>query len=88
MKNIKIIVLGIVVLFLLTACSKDFLDYEPEGVLSSENVATAENAESLVIAAYAGIANEEMVGPLTSQWVYGSVRSDDSYKGGGRTIRR
>jgi hypothetical protein len=67
----------------LVACSKDFLEYEPEGVLSSENVATAENAEALVIAAYAGIANDEMIGPLTHQWVYGSVRSDDAYKGGG-----
>ncbi|MDX1760234.1 MAG: RagB/SusD family nutrient uptake outer membrane protein, partial [Arenibacter algicola] len=54
-----------------------------EGVLSNENVATADNAESLVVAAYAGIANDEMIGPLTHQWVYGSVRSDDAYKGGG-----
>ena len=68
---------------LLTACSDNYLEYEPEGVLSSENVATAENAESLVIAAYAGIANDEMIGPLTHQWVFGSVRSDDAYKGGG-----
>lgn len=83
MKNKKFILLGIVVSFLFTACSEDFLDYEPEGVLSSDKVVTAENAESLVTAAYAGISNEEMVGPLTSQWVYGSVRSDDSYKGGG-----
>ncbi|MGB6151492.1 MAG: RagB/SusD family nutrient uptake outer membrane protein [Pricia sp.] len=83
MKNKQNIVLGILVSFLFTACSEDFLDYEPEGVLSNENVATAENAESLVTAAYAGIANEEMVGPLTHQWVYGSVRSDDAYKGGG-----
>ena len=68
---------------LLTSCNKDFLEYEPKGVLSSENVATAQNAEALVIAAYAGIANDEMIGPLTHQWVYGSVRSDDAYKGGG-----
>lgn len=65
------------------ACTEEFLEYEPEGVLSSENVATAENAEALVIAAYAGIANDEMIGPLTHMWVYGSVRSDDAYKGGG-----
>ncbi|GGK12209.1 glycan metabolism protein RagB [Yeosuana aromativorans] len=81
-KYIKIssLVLSVV---LLVACSKDFLEYEPEGLLSSENVGTAENAEALVVAAYAGIANDEMIGPLTHQWVYGSVRSDDAYKGGG-----
>lgn len=81
-KYIKIISCTLATL-VLVACSKDFLEYEPEGVLSSENVATAENAEALVIAAYAGIANDEMIGPLTHQWVYGSVRSDDAYKGGG-----
>ncbi|WP_339915859.1 RagB/SusD family nutrient uptake outer membrane protein [Yeosuana marina] len=81
-KNIKIIGC-LLATIILSACSKDFLEYEPEGVLSNENVATAENAEALVIAAYAGIANDEMIGPLTNMWVYGSVRSDDSYKGGG-----
>lgn len=81
--NHKIIASVICATLLLTACSDNYLEYEPEGVLSSENVATAENAESLVIAAYAGIANDEMIGPLTHQWVFGSVRSDDAYKGGG-----
>ncbi|MFT7073331.1 MAG: hypothetical protein ACJAX3_002324 [Patiriisocius sp.] len=83
MKNIKTLIIGILATFLVVACSKDFLEYEPEGVLSNDNVATAENAEALVVAAYAGIANDDMVGPLTSMWVYGSVRSDDAYKGGG-----
>lgn len=75
--------IGMLVLVLFASCSDDFLGYEPEGVLSNENVATAENAEALVVAAYAGIANDDMVGPLTQMWVYGSVRSDDAYKGGG-----
>lgn len=83
MKNIKLLILGICSLFIGIGCSEDFLDYEPEGVLSNENVATAENAEALVVAAYAAIANDDMVGPLTNMWVFGSVRSDDAYKGGG-----
>ena len=83
MKKYKIIAVYFLSISLLTSCNKDFLEYEPKGVLSSENVATAQNAEALVIAAYAGIANDEMIGPLTHQWVYGSVRSDDAYKGGG-----
>ncbi|MEQ8421532.1 MAG: RagB/SusD family nutrient uptake outer membrane protein [Arenibacter algicola] len=83
MKRNKLYIIGVLVSFLFVSCDKDFLEYEPEGVLSNENVATAENAESLVVAAYAGIANDEMIGPLTHQWVYGSVRSDDAYKGGG-----
>jgi len=83
MKKYKIIAVCFLSIAFLASCNKDFLEYEPKGVLSSENVATAENAEALVVAAYAGIANDEMIGPLTHQWVYGSVRSDDAYKGGG-----
>lgn len=83
MKKYKIIAVYFLSIAFLASCNKDFLEYEPKGVLSSENVATAENAEALVVAAYAGIANDEMIGPLTHQWVYGSVRSDDAYKGGG-----
>ncbi|MGS0527054.1 RagB/SusD family nutrient uptake outer membrane protein [Zobellia nedashkovskayae] len=83
MRYNKFIIIGMLVSFLFVSCSDDFLEYEPEGVLSNENVATAENAEALVVAAYAGIANDDMVGPLTQMWVYGSVRSDDAYKGGG-----
>tara|TARA_R110002049_G_scaffold279949_1_gene459080 strand:- start:35117 stop:36871 length:1755 start_codon:yes stop_codon:yes gene_type:complete len=83
MKNIKTLLIGFVATLIVVGCSKDFLEYEPEGVLSNENVATAENAEALVIAAYAGIANDDMIGPLTHMWVFGSVRSDDAYKGGG-----
>ena len=83
MKKYNKIVSGCLSILLLASCSSDFLDYEPTGVLSSVNVATAENAESLVTAAYAAIGNDEMVGPMTHQWVYGSVRADDAYKGGG-----
>ncbi|MFD1143633.1 RagB/SusD family nutrient uptake outer membrane protein [Larkinella insperata] len=67
---------------LFSSC-KDFLDYQPQGTLSSDNVKSPENAESLVTAAYASLGNGEMIGPIASMWVYGSVRSDDAYKGGG-----
>ncbi|WP_215223484.1 RagB/SusD family nutrient uptake outer membrane protein [Echinicola shivajiensis] len=83
MKNYKNYIAAVLIGFSLISCSEDFLEYEPTGVLSSDNVATPENAEGLVIAAYAGIGNDEMVGPLTHMWVFGSVRSDDAYKGGG-----
>ncbi|MCF2447645.1 RagB/SusD family nutrient uptake outer membrane protein [Dyadobacter sp. CY345] len=69
-------------LLFFASCS-DFLEYQPQGTLSTDNVSTPENAEALVTAAYAGIGNDEMIGPMTSMWVYGSVRSDDAYKGGG-----
>ncbi|GAB3785766.1 RagB/SusD family nutrient uptake outer membrane protein [Spirosoma horti] len=67
---------------LFTSC-KDFLTYQPQGTLSSDNIKSADNADALVTAAYAAIGNGEMIGPIASMWVYGSVRSDDAYKGGG-----
>lgn len=76
--------IGIAVMLLLSACKKQ-LDYTPTGVLSSTDLTTPEAAEGLVTAAYAAIGNGDMIGPIYSNWVYGSVRSDDAYKGGGGT---
>lgn len=83
MKYSKVNLLLAALVTLFAACDENFLEYEPKGVIASENVATPDNIEGLVTAAYAGIANDEMIGPITSQWVYGSVRSDDAYKAGG-----
>ena len=83
MRNKKLFLIGLLAMVFLSSCSSELLDYKPEGLLSKDDVSTAENLEGLVIAAYAGIANDEMVGPITHQWVYGSVRADDAYKGGG-----
>lgn len=67
---------------LLTSCKK-YLDYEPRGTLTEGDVTSAENVEGLVTAAYAAIGNDFWTNPITSMWIYGSVRSDDAYKGGG-----
>jgi hypothetical protein len=83
MKKYNKIVISFLSVLFLASCSSDFLDYEPTGVLKPDQVATLANADALVTAAYAAIGNDEMIGPITNQWVYGSVRSDDAYKGGG-----
>lgn len=83
MKKYNKIVISFLSILFLASCSSDFLDYEPKGVLTPDQVATLGNADALVNAAYAAIGNDEMIGPITNQWVYGSVRSDDAYKGGG-----
>jgi starch-binding outer membrane protein, SusD/RagB family len=68
--------------FLLDSCS-DFLDFKPKGTLTKAEVSTVGNAEAIVTAAYAAIGNDFWDRSITSMWVYGSVRSDDAYKGGG-----
>jgi len=71
-------------LLLFSSCKKA-LDYTPPGVLSSADLTSPTAVEGLVTAAYAAIGNGDMIGPIYSNWAYGSVRSDDAYKGGGGT---
>ena len=81
----KIISILITAIFLSLSACQDYLDVNPFGTLSEAQVVIPENADALVIAAYASIGNDFWFGPLTSMWIYGSVRSDDAYKGAGST---
>lgn len=81
-KNIIFVISAITVLF--ASCAKQ-LDYKPTGVLSSSDLTSPAAVEGLVTAAYAAIGNGDMIGPIVSNWAYGSIRSDDAYKGGGGT---
>ncbi len=84
MKNIIITAFFTSALLFFNSCKKA-LDYTPTGVLSSADLTSPDAIEGLVTAAYAAIGNGDMIGPIYSDWVYGSVRSDDAYKGGGGT---
>ncbi|MDB5250717.1 MAG: RagB/SusD family nutrient uptake outer membrane protein [Segetibacter sp.] len=84
MKNIIITAFITTGLLFFGACKKA-LDYTPTGVLSSSDLTSPTAIEGLVTAAYAAIGNGDMIGPIYSKWAYGSVRSDDAYKGGGGT---
>jgi len=84
MKKINIVVLITAGFLLIGSCKKQ-LDYKPTGVLSSADLTSPTAVEGLVTAAYAAIGNGDMIGPIYSNWIYGSVRSDDAYKGGGGT---
>ena len=84
MKNINVTAFITSGLMLFGSCKKA-LDYTPTGVLSSSDLTSPTAIEGLVTAAYAAIGNGDMIGPIYSNWAYGSVRSDDAYKGGGGT---
>ncbi len=84
MKNKFVITFITIGLLFFSSCSK-VLDYTPTGVLSSSDLTSPTAVEGLVTAAYSAIGNGDMIGPIYSNWVYGSVRSDDAYKGGGGT---
>jgi len=80
MKRFILITTGF--LFLTSSCKK-YLDVKPQGALTEADVTTSGSVDGLVTAAYAAIGNDFWSGPITSMWAYGSVRSDDAYKGGG-----
>src|SRR5215211_9272023 len=85
MKNIIMTAAFITSGVLIFSSCKKALDYTPTGVLSSTDLTSPTAIEGLVTAAYAAIGNGDMIGPIYSNWAYGSVRSDDAYKGGGGT---
>lgn len=64
----------------LFSCS-DFLDVTPKGVLSEDQVSSADKVDNTVTAAYASLGNDHYDKPF-SLWPYGNVRSGDAYKGG------
>ena len=62
---------------------KKYLDYQPQGALSASGLTSPTAVDGLSTAAYAGIANDWWDAPITSNWEWSSIRSDDAYKGGG-----
>jgi len=87
MKKIMILC-GIIFMSLWTGCSDSFLEVRPKAALSAEALRNNKGVNSLLIAAYAlldgwataeGAYRSYQVG--ADNWVYGSVASDDAYKG-------
>lgn len=79
--TVKVIVV-LACIGMLAGC-EGFLDYKPKGVVNEENIAGADGIERLTTAAYASLGNSDWLYSYESNWLYGSVRSDDAYKGGG-----
>ncbi len=59
----------------------DYLDVEPQGTLSESQVASVENIDKLVIAAYSWLGNDHYVAP-NFMWPTGNLRAGDAHKGG------
>jgi hypothetical protein len=84
-----IIPIGLVGIIVFFSCKKSFLDKQPQGALSEQNVANLTGVQGLLIGAYSDLDGEIGLsnslgfayGSAGSNWVYGSVCADDSYKG-------
>ena len=84
MKKILYIICAINVICGFTACNSFLDEHTPQGVLSDEQVKTPENAEAMVVSAYAIFTSAEDINSSFSMWNF-DVRSDDAYKGGNGT---
>lgn len=85
MKYKYIIISAIIVLF--ASCSDDFLDNKPKGKLSDEILGSPDGIDALCISTYSALAGIEgddgaFLSP-TNNWIYGEVRAENAYKGGG-----
>lgn len=80
----------VVLSFLVSSCSKDFLERPPLGAISEGTLNTPDGVEMLCTSAYGGLHSTnadqwfytwQTGGAL--DWLYSDVRSDVAYKGGG-----
>ncbi len=79
MKKIKYIAVLFAAMIMASSCN--FLNDDPQGILSDDQVKGPEQVDGLVTAAYSSLGNDHYDKPF-SLWPYGNVRSDDAYKGG------
>lgn len=84
MKHYKLIARVVIVLVMtfITSCSESFLDVQAPGVVNPNALNTVTKTEELIIAAYAALGNSTYTDAYVSDYVWGSVRSDDGHKGG------
>jgi hypothetical protein len=86
--NMKKIAIAMVMTILMTisfSCSEDFLNKEPLGVTSENVFYNAKGIEALLTGTYSMIRGSALWdvtwGASIQNWTYGSVASDDAYKG-------
>jgi hypothetical protein len=80
----KHIVIGVMAVTAMTAGCEDFLDSAPQGQLDALTLANREGVEATLIGAYSmlgGYNNFGGYGTAASNWAFGSVGSDNAYKG-------
>lgn len=85
--KIKYWILTGLVVALITSCTEDFLTSVPKGKLSDAVLNTPDGIEALCTSAYSALAGPEgdnlaFLSP-TNNWIYGEVRAENAYKGGG-----
>lgn len=84
MKKIKITICVFALLFTAISCS-DLLDVKPKQVLDDGLLVKPSDMDGFVTSAYARLTENGAIDSPLGLWFWGSMRADDSYKGGGGT---
>ncbi|MCL4639248.1 MAG: RagB/SusD family nutrient uptake outer membrane protein [Olivibacter sp.] len=69
---------------IMQGCGKSFLEKKPLGLANEELLATKSGVDAVLIGAYSlldGVGSGYTFTSSASNWIYGSVASDDAYKG-------
>ena len=69
-------------LLLPCSCTEDFLTREPPGTIAGTTASSPQGVESILVGTYSYLRGRSMFGgALCTDWMYGSVTSDDCYIG-------
>lgn len=85
MKTIKYILI-VITIFTVSSCKKEFIQGNPQGELTPDQLTTQDGVEALLTGAY-GMLNGNLngtwgnYGAAPSQWLFGEVASDNAHKG-------
>ena len=64
------------------SCSEDFLHKEPPGSAAGSVISSPDGVETVLVGTYAAMRGKSMFGgAMGTDWTYGSVTSDDCYRG-------
>lgn len=71
--------------WLVSSCSKDYLERQPQGTLNEITLATRDGVNGVLIGAYSLLDGQGSRGgsdnSAISNWIFGGIASDDAYKG-------
>lgn len=77
----KVLIILMVTTIFAIGCDSTFLDVDPKGTLTEDNLTGSDKVEGLVISAYSAVASLGFRSTIDG-WMFGDVRGGDNYKGG------
>jgi starch-binding outer membrane protein, SusD/RagB family len=81
-KGISIVVSIIAVTLIIYSCKKKFLELSPEGVYTIGDLTNKKGVDGMLINAYATLdGRQDQQNGGASNWLWGSIRGGDAYKG-------